>query len=440
LTSRTADPRHAAHRILEGTESGGFADRVADAHLSGLDPRDRRLALELAYGCIRLKARLDTELRRFVDRPLHRLEPSVLHWLRLGLYQLREMRVPDHAAVHATVSGARRTAGRKASGLVNAVLRAAASASTDETIGLFPSPEEDPAGYLSSFGSHPEWLVRRWLERWSREDVSRLVELDNMPPAVTVRLARHVCSEAVSRDSSGSVRLEPVPEWPGSYTLAAGTPLQLLDVAKAVVQDPAASAVVEYAMPDASGPVLDACAAPGGKSVGLAWSCGARPLIAADISAERLRRVRTAAARLELDLCAVAMDTRQPAVRSARTVLLDAPCTGTGVLRRRPDARWRVSPDRLRDLVRLQGELLDACAQVVEPGGLLVYATCSLESEENELQIEAFLRRTDRYEREPPEGELALPPGVLASHGDLLVRPWQFETDGAYAARLRRVA
>jgi 16S rRNA (cytosine967-C5)-methyltransferase len=440
LTSRTADPRLAAHRILEETESGRFADRVADTHLNGLDPRDRGLALELAYGCLRLRARLDTELRRLVDRPLHRLESAVLQWLRLGLYQLRETRIPDHAAVHATVTGAHRTVGRRASGLVNAVLRSAAATSAAEAAAVFPSRDEDPVGNLSSYGSHPEWLVRRWLERWSREEVFRLVELDNTPPCVTVRLAQQTTPEAVVRDSGESIRLDPLPEWPGSYTLAAGTPAQLLGAADVVVQDPAASAVVEYAVPDAIGPLLDACAAPGGKSVGLAWCCGARPLIAADISAERLRKVGQAADRLELDLCLVAMDARNPAVRCARTVLLDAPCTGTGVLRRRPDARWRASPDRLRDLVRLQGELLDACAEVVEPGGLLVYATCSLEQEENELQIEAFLERIERFERERPDAELRLPSGVLTSQGDLLVKPWQFGTDGAYAARLRRVA
>jgi len=181
--------------------------------------------------------------------------------------------------------------------------------------------------------------------------------------------------------------------------------------------------------PGLEGPFVDLCAAPGGKAIGLWFASDARPLIAADVSPERLRRVGELAAATGARPSLVAMDGRRPAVREARSVLLDAPCSGTGVLRRRPDARWRLSAARLEALVGLQRELLGAAAELVTEGGLLVYATCSLEPEENEGQVERFLADRPDFERDatgPLEGK------------DLHVLPWDGDSDGAYASRLRK--
>lgn len=435
MTGAAAEPRVAAFRILEAVEGGAYADRAAARPLHGLPARDRALAMELAYGCIRLRARLDHELARLSDRPLARLDPPVRLWLRLGLYQLRELRVPDHAAVHESVAGARRTAGRGAAGYVNAVLRSAARSGRDPS--LFPSLEVDPVGHLTTWGSHPEWLVRRWLDRWPLERVVLLVELDNRPPAVTLRPLEPADCGAAAEAAGPGVRLEPVPDL-RACELSEGDPETVLARVAAVIQDPAASAVVDYAGRDLEGPVLDACAAPGGKAIALAWEVrGARPYVAADRSEARLRRLARAVARTGLDVDPLVMDARRPAVRRAGTVLLDVPCTGTGVLRRRPDARWRIGPGRLEALVGLQRDMLDACAAVVVPGGRLIYATCSLEPEENERQVAAFLERNESFEREAP-GAVPLPSDVLDARGELRIAPWQRETDGAYAARLVR--
>jgi 16S rRNA (cytosine967-C5)-methyltransferase len=432
LTGQTPDPRLAAHAILSEVAAGAYADRVADRRLSGLEERDRRLAMELAYGCLRLRGRLDAELRTVVDRPLERLDHPVLDWLRIGLYQLREMRIPDHAAVSETVRLARATHGRGPAGLVNAVLRRAASGNPEAGNGNC-----GPVERLSTHGSHPEWLVRRWLERWPLLQVSRLIELDNQAPAVTVRWLDHEPAAAVAERTG--LELKPLDAWPGSFRLTGGNPRPLLEVARAVVQDPAASAVVDYASPETGGVFLDACAAPGGKTMGLADGlAGTTSVIAADRDPRRLGLVAHAASRLGLAVECVVMDARRPAVSAARTVLLDAPCTGTGVLRRRPDARWRTGPERLAGLVQLQRELLDTCGSLVAPGGLLVYSTCSLESEENELQVEEFLVRRPEFKREPTEAAEKLPPEVITELGDLFVRPWQYATDGSYAARLRK--
>lgn len=424
--------RGAARRVLADVRAGAYADRAAERRLGGLGGRDRALALELAFGTIRMRGRADAELGRLVDRPLASLDPDLLDWLRLGLYQLRETRIPPHAAVHETVAGVRAELGRGAAGLANAVLRRAEREGRAE--GAFPDRERDPAGWLAGHGSHPEWLVRRWLDRWPLADVERLVEFDNRPPPVTLRLLGDAPPD-IAR--SGGVRLEPVPGHPRSAVLRGGTPGKALGALRAVVQDPAASAVVDYVGAGIEAPVLDACAAPGGKTAALAdLAAEARPFVAADVSVPRLRTAAVALRRLGSDVRMVAMDARRPALRTARTVLVDAPCSGTGVLRRRPDARWRLTPRRLASLVRLQADLLDACAELLPAGGLLAYATCSLEREENEGQVEAFLARRPDFERAGPGGEVS--PELLTPRGDLEALPFRSGTDGAYASRLRR--
>lgn len=437
MTAPPPDPRRAAWRVLRDVDGGQLADRSAGRRFTDLPTRDRALAQELAYGTVRLRARLDHELGYFVDRALGHVEPAVLDWLRLGLYQLRELRIPDHAAVDEAVEGVGATVGRRAVGFVNGVLRSAAR--HRDRAALFPDLEDDPVAHLTTWGSHPRWLVGRWLERWTVDTVDRLVELDNRSPPVVIRLLDQAPGEVAIRMEEG-VRLEPLEAWPRSAVLAEGEPTAFLRrVPAAVVQDPAASAVVDYVGPAGSGPALDACAAPGGKALVLArLSPLGRPFVAADLRRDRLSRVVGSAERAGVEVTPVVMDARTPAVDRTETALLDVPCTGTGTLRRRPDARWRVGPERLEAASRLQRELLDGCAQIVEPGGLLVYATCSLEPEENEAQVEAFLGRHPDFEREPAGPDTPVPDDAVDERGDLRILPWQRGTDGSYAARLRR--
>ena len=430
------DPRLAAFHTLCDVDRGEFADHAASRRLSNLRPADRGLALELAYGSIRLRSRLDAELGLLLDRPIRRLDSRVLQWLRLGLYQMRETRVPDHAAVDQTVEGLKRTVGPKVGGLANAVLRRAAREGRQEC--AFPDPDADAEGYLTTWGSHPRWLIQRWLSRWPLASVRRLVENDNRAPPVTVRVLDADADSDGDLTPVDGVRLVPEPGWKSMFRVREGQPERVLGSLPCVVQDPAASAVVDYVGDGFTGPVLDACAAPGGKTLALAWRArDARPFVAADVSGRRLDLLREPVARLGLDVLLLRADARAPAIGGARTVLLDAPCTGTGVLRRRPDARWRLDQYRLDSLVALQRELLDAMADLVEPGGLLVYATCSLEPEENEEQVESFMARHGDFRREPPEPTW-VPDEATDENGDLRVLPWKWDTDGAFASRLRR--
>ncbi|WP_420447112.1 RsmB/NOP family class I SAM-dependent RNA methyltransferase [Candidatus Palauibacter sp.] len=436
------NPRAAAHRILGEVRGGAFSDRAASRILPAVDTADRGLALDIAFGCLRLRARLDARIRTFADRPLSRMDGAVRDWLRIGVYQLTELRIPDHAAVGETVAAARAALGRGRAGYVNAVLRALArsrgndsGAAADPFPDPFPDPDADPVGHLCSWGSHPEWLVRRWLARWKLPDVRRLIEQQNRPPDVVVRM--------LSGDDPAppdGVELTPVRGWPRSFRLEQGLPAMALSGLTAVIQDPAASAVVDYVGGRLAEPVLDVCAAPGTKTLGLAAGYGVS-VVALDVSQRRLARLGAPAARLGLPVSAVVADARRLPVAEAGTVLADVPCTGTGVLGRRADARWRLEQRALDDLVALQREIVDACAAAVRPGGLLVYSTCSLEREENEEQVDAFLDRRPDYRREPPHSDGAtLRSDCVTSRGDLFVRPWLTGTDGAYAARLRRIA
>ncbi|MDX1579146.1 MAG: transcription antitermination factor NusB, partial [Gemmatimonadota bacterium] len=420
------NPRAAAHRILAAVRDGTFSDPAAERILPRVEPADRGLALELANGCLRLRARMDTWIEAFTDRPLARIDDDVLDWLRLGVYQLKELRVPDHAAVFETVRAARATMDAGRAGFVNGVLRAVAS---DPDRDPFPSRDEDPLAYLSTWGSHPEWLLRRWLDRWGVAAVMRLVRHANAPPPVVVR-----SFEDGDPAPDGQVELRRLSAWNGSFELVRGTPARALERVKGVIQDPAASAVVDYVGRDIADPVLDVCAAPGTKAAALAASTG-RPVFAFDISPRRLRRTLRGAERAGRSIAVAAADARRPPVARAGTVLADVPCTGTGVLRRRADARWRLEEGRIADLVELQAEIMDACAGIVEEGGWLVYATCSLEPEENEDQVEAFLATHPDFGRDPLP-ELPVPESCITDDGDLFVRPWLTGTDGSYAARL----
>jgi 16S rRNA (cytosine967-C5)-methyltransferase len=227
-----------------------------------------------------------------------------------------------------------------------------------------------------------------------------------------------------------------VPLAPDAVRLSSGGVLEALAAVPSVVQDPAAGLVVRYAAVPPGARVADLCAAPGGKALALAETAGY--LAAADLGFGRLARLRENLRRLEgLPVGLVVADARQPPFRPVDAVLIDVPCTGTGTFRRHPDGRWRLGPEDLESLVRLQREILEAAASVVRPGGLLIYSTCSLEPEENEEQVDAFLNEHPEFELEPPAPGV-LDPALLDVGGRLVVLPQEVGVDGAFAARLRR--
>jgi 16S rRNA (cytosine967-C5)-methyltransferase len=414
-----------------------LADRAAEAAFANLDTRDRAWAQELVYGTLRLRGRLDFFLARLVRGGLDALEPDVLDVLRLGAYQLLEMgSVPPYAAVSQSQELARATGAGRAAGLVGGVLHALQRRAAGIA---FPSEADDPVGHLAARCSHPAWLIERWLGRWGFGVTMALVEANNRRPELYLRPLGTCLAEAVARLGEAGIVAEPV-EF-SRTTIRISPPAsaaQALAVVPAVVQDPAAALVVEYAAVPDGARVVDLCAAPGGKALGMAER--AASVAAADLSWRRLRRLRENTARVGWlpRVHPVAADGRRPpfAPGSADVVLLDAPCTGTGTFRRHPDGRWRLRPEHLAQLVALQAELLTAAAGLVRVGGWMVYSTCSLEAEENQLQVETFLAANPAWSLDALPG--AVPHEVLGERGMLSVLPQRLGVDGAFAARLRR--
>lgn len=426
--------RQAALEAMARFREGELGDRALDLATQGMEPRERAWTQELVYGTFRLRGRIDHVLNGFARDGIGSLDPDVLDVLRLGAYQLLEMgSVPPYAAVSQSVELVRMAGQPYAAGLVNGILQNMQRRPDFQ----FPEFDADPAASLETWGSHPRWLVERWIDRWGAEDARALVDADNLRPELYIRPLGVSLDEARARLGEAEIAAETVDFAPDSLRiLAPATAAQALAAVPAVVQDPAAALVVRYADVPEGADVIDLCAAPGGKALGLAERAGR--VAAVDLSPRRMRRVRENAQRVGWGdrIGGVVADGRHPPFRAVDAVLLDAPCTGTGTFRRHPDGRWRVSPEDLASLTRLQDELLDAAAGLVRPGGLLVYSTCSLEPEENELRIERFLADRAGWALEPPVN--AVDASLLDDAGRLCVLPQRQGVDGAFAARLRR--
>lgn len=403
--------------------------------------RERPFTHELLFGTLRLRGRMDHYLAAFSRRPLAELDPPVLAVLRLGAYQLLEMgSVPAYAAVSQSVELVK-PLGKSTAGFVNGVLQALNRGHERVT---FPVFQQDPRAHLSTWGSHPEWLVERWIERFGAADARVLVSANNATPELYIRPITMTATAAAEELAARGVATEAV-QVPGHAAplhalriSSAASALDVLRLVPAIVQDPAAGLVADAVAAPADAVVADLCAAPGGKAIAIAHAHSDRPVtvIACDVSPERLRRLRENVARVGGGrVHVVCADARSAPVAAADVVLVDAPCTGTGTLRRHPDGRWRVQPADLMALVRLQAEILRGAAQAVKRGGVLVYATCSLEREENEDQVASFLAGHPEFELEPVT---AVPEPARSVTGYLSVTPQAFGFDGAFAARLRK--
>lgn len=397
---------------------------------------DRRFAQELASGSVRLRARLDAHLQPHCTRALSTLQPDVLDVLRLGAYQILEMdRVSDWSAVHTSVELVKRSAPR-AAGLVNAVLRALLRTAPDA---VTPDALAEPLRYASTIGSHPEWLVERWLRRFGADEMLRLCAYDNARPELCLRVNRtRSTREALLAAIRKAV---PAAFADVGVRVPGGTFTQVrawVESGMVSVQDESATLVGIEAAPHPGDTWLDLAAAPGGKSCHLAEQVGAEGRVYAyDVSESKVQRIRDNAQRLGLtNVLAGAGDARGLRVPPADGVLLDAPCSGLGVLSRRPDARWRKQPGDLERLSRVQSELLAHASEHVRPGGVLVYSVCSFEPEETLQVAERFgAARTD-FELESGRAPAAL----RQSTGILYFLPQRHAMDGGFVARWRRRA
>ncbi|HWA15465.1 MAG TPA: 16S rRNA (cytosine(967)-C(5))-methyltransferase RsmB [Gemmatimonadales bacterium] len=415
-------------RVRQGTP---FEQALGDA-LHGLDEADRRLTHELAAGVFRRQRDLDARLIPLVFHGWGSVSPALRDLLRLGAYQLTALdRVPPHAAVSTAVDLARAQFGEKEARFVNAILRNLGGRAAP------PPVAADPALHLASLHSHPDWLVKRWVQRFGAAETEQLLEWNNTVPSLVVQPARVELAELQRTFFHSGVPSRLAPYGAG-LVLGQERPADLPGFADGafMVQDPAQQLVSRFVAPPTGAVVYDACAAPGGKAMALSRIAGL--VIAGDLKKERAKRLSENLARAGSGASHVIVaSAAQPPIRPADVVLLDAPCLGTGTFARHPDARWRVTRDALKRISLQQGELLEAAAASVRPGGWLVYATCSLEPEENEEQVRAFLARHPEMSRDPGT---TIPAELLSPEGDLLLLPQRHAMDGAYAARLRKAA
>jgi 16S rRNA (cytosine967-C5)-methyltransferase len=429
--------RAVAAEICVDLRRGEFLDQSFDRRIAPLDARDRRWTRELVYGMLRHRGEIDAILSERVRGGLARLDPDVIDLLRLGVYQLTNMgSVPAYAAIAQTVELAKRRHGLGASKLVNAVLRR-----TDrERDGLGAAPPADAVEALALRYSHPRWLVARWIERWGEQDTERLLTLNNAEAPIVLRPYGIVREQLEAMLEEAGVHVGDAPYVSDSIAISGGITLTELGAFKKglfFVQDPAATLVTQYASIPTGATVVDLCAAPGGKSLELSRNAGT--VVAGDKSIGRLQRLLANERRLETtNIYNFVGDARHPAVRPVDAVLIDVPCTGTGTFRRHPDARWRLKISDLAVMASLQKSILRAASNAVKPGGLLIYSTCSLEPEENDEQVDAFLSENLNWIPEPPP-EGCVSPDLLDG-ARLRVLPQRHGTDGAFAARLRRVS
>ncbi|HEX6311619.1 MAG TPA: 16S rRNA (cytosine(967)-C(5))-methyltransferase RsmB [Acidimicrobiia bacterium] len=427
--------RAVALDVLVRVEGGAYANLLLAAVLrdSDLDARDRAFVTELVYGTLRRQRTLDHLLASALDRPLAELEPPVRAALRLGADQLL-VGVAPHAAVGETVAASP----RRARPLVNAVLRKLAGTGPP-----WPLPGGDDPAAIGVRLSYPDWIVERMVADLGRADALAVLTAGNEAAPVTLRpFHGQVTPDALARE------LAELPEAtvePGALGTGAVVVRGIGDVGRlpavvegrATPQDEASQAVVTALDPEPGHAVLDACAAPGGKTTAAAERVGhAGVVVATDVHAARLRLVRLAAARLRLgNVRAAVADGRALPVRTRRfdRVLVDAPCTGLGVLRRRAEARWRIRSEAVAELAGLQRTLLREAAGALAPGGTLVYSVCTLTREET-LGVDAWAAESlPELEALPPPG----PPWRSWGRGALLL-PHVAGTDGMFVLRLHR--
>jgi 16S rRNA (cytosine967-C5)-methyltransferase len=441
-----------ALRVLERVQRAGAYADIALHHAlgrSGLPAPDRAFAMDLVHGTLRWRGRIDYLLSRTLDRDLEKLEPLVATALRLGAYQLIfSERVPATAAVDESVRCIRAAGVERATGLVNAVLRRLAS--EHEQIPL-PKLEDEPVDHLTHALSVPRWIAERWVDLYGPAEAAALARASNEPPPLTVRINRRRGSASLLLDELRERFPEATPcrvARDGIVLGRRGNPG--LDPAflagRYTVQDEAAQLVVGLLDPLPGERILDACAAPGGKTTAIAERVGeAGRVFAVDRHARRLGLVLRAARRLALrGITCVERDATRPLRDLAAgelfdRVLVDAPCSGLGTLRRNPDARWRIGPGDPPRLAEIQEAILRNTAAMVKPGGTLVYSTCTLLPEENEAVVEAFLNSADDFAPVAADRVPAEVRSVVGSDGFLRCLPHLHDTDGFFAARLERL-
>jgi len=450
--SGVKNPRETALRILMDVESKkAYANLALSAALGEHETGklDRAFITELVYGTLRTLNTLDWVLGKHLRRPLSGLTVPVRNILRLGAYQvLFTNRIPESAAVNEAVKLARRYGHAGTVKFVNGVLRNLVRSGTQLD---YPDPDKEPVEYISLRHSHPRWLVRRWLKEYGFETTEALCRVNNQPAPNTVRV-NTLKTDTVSLQNL--LHEQGIETAKGKYAdnclhLNGFVSLGGISQFKTGLfqaQDESSILVGQALRPEPGTRVIDVAAAPGGKSTHLAQLMQNRgEIIALDVHEHKIKLIKENCRRLGVEIVhPIQADARKiPDQYSLGNdyVLVDAPCSGLGVLRRRPDARWRKEESQINELAELQAQILNAADRVLKPGGVLLYSTCTITREENLGQVEAFLAKHSEYELEPLTGLLPeeLNRDNTMQKGYLQILPHIHDgLDGFFMARLRK--
>lgn len=436
--------RDTAAKILLSVHEQGAYSNVAlarELRRNKLTDVDRRFVTELVYGAVKAGDTLDWILRRYASRPLKKIPPMVREILRLGIYQLFYMdKVPSSAVCNEAVELTKKYSHVGTTKFVNAVLRAAVR--SPEKAGF---PEGKTAERLALESCHPLWLMKRWIQEFGYEGAKSLCDFDNAPPVLsvranTLRTSREKLLLQWKEEGMDAIPSPWAPEGILCQSHGALDELAALQQGLCQVQDESSMLVAHVLAPRPGETILDACSAPGGKATHMAalmenWG----KIIACDIYEHKLQRIEENARRLGIDIIETRlMDAREISGTyegQADRVLVDAPCSGLGVLRRKPDARWKKKPQDLEALPVLQLAILRSASRAVRPGGVLVYSTCTMGREENQKVVEDFLKECSDF-RLDDTGKFL--PERARPEQMLQLFPQKDGTDGFFIARMSR--
>lgn len=405
-----------------------------------LDSREAALATRLCYGVIQNRMLLDYYITCFCTQKAHKLEPLIRNILRIGGYQILFMdKIPHRAAVNEAVEMCKRHGRPKAAGMVNAVLRKFVS----NWMNMPELPRKSKAEYLSIRYSHPRWLVERLLQLLSEDEAEQYLEENNeiVPTTIQTNLLKTDDLHLIEELKQSGVEVSKHPWLEHCFEISGTGNLEQLTAfaqGKFMVQDAAARLVAIVAQPKKGDCVLDVCAAPGGKSFASAMEMGGEgEILSCDIHPHKLKLIENGAERLGITCLRTALaDGREHHVAwegQADVVIADVPCSGLGIIRKKPDIRYK-NPKELAQLPEIQRAILRNAATYVRPGGTLLYATCTVLPEENEQITRAFLRDHPEFEQTP----FQLPLPIGSCDGSLTLWPQRFGTDGFYICRMRK--
>ena len=440
---RAPNARDTALRVLVSCRTAGaWADAALRAQLrrDGLSGPEAALCSRIVYGVMQNRLLLDFYLGAYCSQKVDHLQPPLLEILRIGAYQILFLdKIPHSAAVNQAVEQAKDNGRAKAAGLVNAVLRQLSR----NKVHLPRIPDQDALHSLSIRYSHPKWLVRRLIDVIGAEETEDYLRMNNeiVPTTIQTNTLKCTAEELEKELRTAGVTVNAHPWLDGCFEVSATGDLERLPAfteGHFTVQDAAARLVATAAAPQPETRALDMCAAPGGKSFALAIDMGDRgDILSCDIHPHKLALIEKGAARLGIRSVRTALaDGREHHAaweNAADLVVADVPCSGLGIIRKKPDIRYK-DPKELAELPAIQAAILDNAATYVRPGGVLLYSTCTVLPEENEGVTTAFLDTHPEFALEP----FTLPRPIGGCCGQLTLWPQRYGTDGFYICRMRR--